>query len=477
MPHLTPEQVVDIAARGKFDELKGTVEDHQIEAKAEPYADNPHGRLELAKDVSGLANAGGGVIIIGARTERLEAEQQDAIVDVRPFVQGLVNVEQYLARIRTGVFPPPQGVDIRWYQSSVQPDRGILLIVVPKQPDEERPFLIARVVDAETGRVREIVFGYAERRRANTEPLGVRDLQELLRAGRRFGEIGPRLDRMEELLKRRPTEAAQSGRAAEPPVPDAPPQPPPLAFMAARRNQALMVAGLQQQPAVAFATVPDRQIEIPRSFGGRGSPVYDLLENPPLLRYGSFHIGGGRNPIIVGGQVYRSAKREELLEVWEDGTILAVGDGSDRLCWGTRRTQDAPLRINPLALVETAYLFVDWTRRLYGLVPQPPAVMFVMSLHQMQVAGRKALLTPHGRRTAAFQHRMGEREAPDENGEFKVIWPGGAPPETGRVAYGILRRLYLWFGFNEDEIPYVEEMPDGQRVISRERIIEDGQQP
>ena len=184
MPYLSPEQVIDIATRGQFDELKGAIEDHQIEAKAEPYADTPLGRLELAKDICGLANAGGGVIIIGARTERLEAQQQDAIREVRPFVQALVNTEQYQAIIRVGVFPPPQGLEIHWYQSAIQTDRGILLIIVPKQPDEERPFLMARVVDVETGRLREIVFGYAERRRSNTEPLGVRDLQELLRAGR-----------------------------------------------------------------------------------------------------------------------------------------------------------------------------------------------------------------------------------------------------------------------------------------------------
>jgi hypothetical protein len=95
----------------------------------------------------------------------------------------------------------------------------------------------------------------------------------------------------------------------------------------------------------------------------------------------------------------------------------------------------------------------------------------------MQVAGRRALLTPHGRRTGSFQHRIGQREAPDERAEFTVTWPGDAEPDTGKVAYGLLRRLYLWFGLNEDGVPYVEEQPDGQRVISRERIVEDGQRP
>src|SRR5438445_334245 len=89
------------------------------------------------------------------------------------------------------------GVGIRSYASTAEPNRGIVLVLGPKQPDGERPFLIARIVDADTGRLREIVFGYAERRRANAEPLGVRDLQELLRAGRRFGEIDTRFDRLE----------------------------------------------------------------------------------------------------------------------------------------------------------------------------------------------------------------------------------------------------------------------------------------
>jgi hypothetical protein len=191
----------------------------------------------------------------------------------------------------------------------------------------------------------------------------------------------------------------------------------------------------------------------------------------------AFHIGCGRDPNIVRGQVYRSAGTEELLEVWDDGTVLAVGDVADHLCWGMRNQPDDPLRFNPLALVEATYLFAELTHRLFSTLPGPPAVTFVLSLHRAQVGGRRALLTPHERRTQAFRFRIGLREASDEGREFNFAWPAGAAPDPAAVAYGLMQRLYRWFGFNDDEIPYVAERPNGQRVISRERIIEDGQRP
>jgi hypothetical protein len=192
---------------------------------------------------------------------------------------------------------------------------------------------------------------------------------------------------------------------------------------------------------------------------------------------GSFHMCGGRDPIIVGGWVYRSAGREELLEVWDDSTVLAVGDASDRLCWGMRDRVDQPLRFNPLTLVETTYLFAEFAHRLFSTLPDSPAVMFVLSLYRMQAGGRRALLTPHGRRTQAFRFRMGILEAPEENAEFWFAWPAGIAPDSAKIAYGLLQRLYRWFGFTDDEVPYVEERPDGHRIISRDRIIEDGRQP
>lgn len=69
--NLDPDHVRFILKSGHFNELIGTVEDEHLECKAAPYQlQSEHQKQELAKDVAGLANAGGGIILIGVRTER-----------------------------------------------------------------------------------------------------------------------------------------------------------------------------------------------------------------------------------------------------------------------------------------------------------------------------------------------------------------------------------------------------------------------
>jgi hypothetical protein len=70
-------EILSILDCGDFDELIGTDEDSVVEAKGEPYqvgatdeSTQNFAKQALAKDVSGLANAQGGVILIGFQTTR-----------------------------------------------------------------------------------------------------------------------------------------------------------------------------------------------------------------------------------------------------------------------------------------------------------------------------------------------------------------------------------------------------------------------
>ncbi len=315
MPTLTPDEVHTILRSGDFAQLVGVIETDQFEAKAEPYADSNLGRLELAKDVSGLANATNGLIVIGARTERFPERQVDEIVEIRPLPLGLVNAEQYLALIRAWIHPPPAGVEVEWFPSREGADRGLVAISVPEQPSENWPHLIGHYVDHESGRMRDIVFGYAERVRAGIEPLTLRDLHGRIRDGRRFGEIGPRLDCLEAVVRERPLRAADVAA-------------PPATSFPARRDAALEAAGLADQPTFTLAAVPSRAVEIPGMFRGPGAPAYELLNDPPELRDGSFKLSGP-TPRIAGENLVRSLGREIVLELWSDGTLLGAGNAAD----------------------------------------------------------------------------------------------------------------------------------------------------
>jgi predicted HTH transcriptional regulator len=64
---MSAADILSACERGAFEELKGAVETAEFEFKQYPYRlEEENQKREFAKDVSGLANAGGGVILLGA---------------------------------------------------------------------------------------------------------------------------------------------------------------------------------------------------------------------------------------------------------------------------------------------------------------------------------------------------------------------------------------------------------------------------
>ena len=66
---LSQAELLLLLADGKFDALIGEFESEWLECKSSPYQLEHDGqKLELAKDISGLANAEGGVLLLGFST-------------------------------------------------------------------------------------------------------------------------------------------------------------------------------------------------------------------------------------------------------------------------------------------------------------------------------------------------------------------------------------------------------------------------
>jgi len=97
MPRLIAiAEVVAILQSGDFTRLFGGLEDDHLECKSAPYnLDQEREKMELAKDVSALANAEGGIILVGVQTEREPAHQGDIIRRVGCFAQDFVDFGQY----------------------------------------------------------------------------------------------------------------------------------------------------------------------------------------------------------------------------------------------------------------------------------------------------------------------------------------------------------------------------------------------
>lgn len=122
---MTRAEVLEILRSGTFEPLRGMAETIGVEFKGEPYqfADRDNDKFELAKDVSALANASGGVIVIGARTERDNEAAVDVVSELRPLQRGLVNEAQYEAVLSDMVYPRLGAVAVCFHPSAEDDDR------------------------------------------------------------------------------------------------------------------------------------------------------------------------------------------------------------------------------------------------------------------------------------------------------------------------------------------------------------------
>jgi hypothetical protein len=180
---MTRAEALAILESGDFDPLLHTPETLEIEFKGEPYQlDRDSQKFELAKDVSALANAAGGVIIIGAQTQRDDEVAVDVVTELRLLPQGLVDERQYEAIVSNRVYPLLRELGVTFYPSAGDGTRGLMAIDVPPQEALDKYFLIQRPIEEEVDRTPGWLIGLAVRSVGRVE-------------GRRIGEIHTLINR------------------------------------------------------------------------------------------------------------------------------------------------------------------------------------------------------------------------------------------------------------------------------------------
>lgn len=446
----------EIIASGEFNTLIGEFENEWFDCKAQPYhlKDNKSSR-ELAKDVSSFANAVGGYILLGVQTERNETHLGDEVTEIKPFEAGLVNREQYFRIIKEWVYPEVEGMTIDWLLSKENSGKGIVVIKVPAQTDANKPFLIKNVLEGQ--KQVEIMFGYAERRRDNSEPYTVRDLQAALRFGLNYDRnVSKRFDDLEDQLRQLTTRSL--GALNEENI---------FEIINNRISAAVSNADLENNRVFALTAFPEQPTEL-RTFGVSGDGIKQKLENPPDLRYGGWALHTQGSAKIIRGELLRVVDDNyKIIDLYRDGTMVfaVVADG-DFLAWGKERNTSVE-KINPIALLEVVYNYTN----LYGLVLEdlkdtPNQIYIRVDLRNMRLGEAVNYLAPFGVNT--WEQLDRGNPAPNNN-MTKVLKFSADHYDARVVGYEVIREIYLWFGLEEDKIPYTKAEA-GVKIIDSEQI-------
>ncbi len=470
---LNPSEVAEILRRGTFDDLVGALEDEHLECKAAPYQlQHEPQKYELAKDVSMVVNRSarsggeGGHLLLGVRTEPSLEYHADMVAEVRPFDRGLVNPKQYLDVLHDWLTPAPEGLDVAWFPSAADAARGIVAITVPPQPRDRWPCIVGKVID-EGGKRRGVAVSYVERHGEHAVEWTPAEFQRLLREGARADTVSNQLAALGEQMARL-SEQVQRGQVP----PAAPPGPSDAAqTYGVRLGMAVTAANLRGAAVYALTVAPIDTVTLPTLFRGPNEALPRLLADPPRFRGGGWDMAVRGELDVVEGRLRRGvAPGSKILECWYDGALVHAADATGYLCWGPKTRGDVR-RINPMALAESTLLFAMLAEAVYAnhATPRPTAVRFGLSLQRLDV-GARTMLSSGGIKSAGFEWDMNVKQAPGRDFEFVV--DVGDTWTPGEVAYSLTRSVYLWFGFTEEQIPYVAE-EEGVRRITREKLLAD----
>jgi hypothetical protein len=177
---LDQQNLWDLLACGLPDALIGCSESHWLEVKSEPYRlDDALHRLELGKDVSAIANSGGGILTIGFATRRREGV--DTITQVRPVPQALVSPERYRTVLRTVLYPRLQGIEVVYVETASE--RGILALRIARQPGDALPTIVIGMPGVRRRQVEGAYWGIFRRQGDDAIPIAPAAVHAALRGG------------------------------------------------------------------------------------------------------------------------------------------------------------------------------------------------------------------------------------------------------------------------------------------------------
>jgi hypothetical protein len=155
--HASMQGVTDIVAAlaqwtTDASRLIGVFESQELEFKKVAYRlGDDEGKSEFAKDVCAMANAGGGLIILGVETERDPTVGRDVSVRVRPLASDSISTSQTEDVARTWIYPPQRALTIREWPDdasgkmlvsievpNLSDPGGLALILGPGSPPDRR---------------------------------------------------------------------------------------------------------------------------------------------------------------------------------------------------------------------------------------------------------------------------------------------------------------------------------------------------
>lgn len=434
MATLNNDQILDAIEQSRWNELIDQLESQELEFKREPYRlDSAKEKFELAKDISGMANAGGGIIILGVATKKNPHADEEIAAEIQPFPQSEFDPRRigHVARDQT---VPKIAVSARFFPSESDPTRGIGVIEVGEVDERLKPAIV-RVAQLEVGgNPSDRAIGVFIRQGTNTYNYDAPYLQELLRRGRSVAEDMTQARARTEFIVEGATATAKEQLARD--VEALNPDTPYLVFQA----YPLVDFRLAWLQTASRAEIDDRFVR-PQQARTQGFNLdFDsLAESLPAGGLRKVRTGGISMSLLPSG-------------------LLTVTVGYEFLGWAMQERNHPEGTVNTIALCEIIYEACEYYAREIGVSASRSLVSIVGSERGV----------PHLFPGALGDWFLGEPQTPTGNRHSLHIHRDGEFADPRKVSAELIQALFLEFGIRGDDVPYIRDGGFDIEMLSRD---------
>jgi hypothetical protein len=370
------------------------------------------------------------------------------VISVSVFASSDFDSDTYRNILSAFIYPPIIDLKIQWHPSSVDPAKGIASIYVPPKSANDKPFLVTQ--SELDSRVRGHLFGYFERIGDDALPTTVQMIRDTMKDGKRYGDLDRRMESFEGLLAK-----LVSNRSVKKD---------PLASerLVQRAADAKIAAQLSDVPSFFLLAAPMQPVRLGGLYSSK-SAEYKAISEPPVYRQLGFDLNPHTSVQYVRGELIRRVTERKGLELWQDGTLIFVGrNDEDFLGWAVRRrSEERNLYINNYVMTEVISLFLVLTIQIFSNTQEPPEnVRVCFGFMAENTEGATYELSSH-----PISQQFGSLQGQKVPAENKTFWIDfelkDAIPEV--EALKLLKEIYHWFGFTDEQIPYVDSGSDPTR--------------
>jgi hypothetical protein len=223
-------------------------------------------------------------------------------------------------------------------------------------------------------------------------------------------------------------------------------------------------------PHLLLAALSEPEVRFDSLFSSRQDPLVHAFENPPEFRDMGFDFALHRSSEIIQGEIRRiSIPGYKSMQLSVSGELVVFLTAEENfLAWASnlQGKPDVPIRINSFVLGEAIYAFTTYAVNIYKLSsPRPERLRLFIGLRNISRGGKPAILTSSEMSPYGLNYGFNDRQAPTASCLFSLEVSIDETAE--RMAYLLRAKIYSWFGFEDDRIPYATVDGDGRKIVNK----------